>query len=192
MPEAGALRNWLQAAPGCGSDAVTAKQPCAGARRDADPEFLQLTFDPYLAPARVLLGHAQDQASRDERETCASGFSAGGGLRRPGARGPGASTRGALLGGEGSPPGGKHEILKLDLLVDAIPGGEDAEQSTKHHIEECGEHGRDSATHGRSGASGARETGPEGHDRVFAPDGLRMSLRPRCESVRRAPLTRRP
>jgi hypothetical protein len=113
---------------------------------------------------------ASEAASRDERETCASGFSAGSGLRQPGARGPGASTRGALLGGEGSPPGGKHEILKLDLLVDAIPGGEDAEQSTKHHIEECGEHGRDSATHGRSGASGARETGPEGHDRVFAPD----------------------
>ncbi|WP_165849409.1 hypothetical protein [Candidatus Cryosericum septentrionale] len=30
----------------------------------------------------------------------------------------------------------KHEILKLDLRVGAILGGEDAEQSTKHHIEE--------------------------------------------------------
>jgi hypothetical protein len=115
----------------------------------------------------------QRSSSRDERETCASGLLAGGGLRRPGACGPGASTRGALLGGEGSPPGGKHEILKLDLLGGAILGAKDAEQSTKHHVEECAEHGRDSATHGRLGASCTRETGAEGHDRVFAPDGWR-------------------
>jgi hypothetical protein len=63
-----------------------------------------------------------------------------------------------------------HEILKLDLLGGAILGAKDAEQSTTRPVEECGEHGRDSARHGRLGASGAREIGPEGHDRVFAPD----------------------
>ena len=40
----------------------------------------------------------------------------------------------------------QHEILEADLLGDAIPGGEHAEQSTKHHVEERGEHGRDSVT----------------------------------------------
>jgi len=42
----------------------------------------------------------------------------------------------------------KHEILKLDLPGGAIPGGKDAEQSTKHHVEERGEHSHDSVMHG--------------------------------------------
>jgi hypothetical protein len=56
--------------------------------------------------------------------------------------------------------------------VPALEGHEADRQASglDLNVEECGEHGRDSATHGRSGASGARETGPEGHDRVFAPD----------------------
>jgi len=50
----------------------------------------------------------------------------------------------------------QHEILKLDLLSGAIPGGKDPEHSTKHHVEERGEHGRDSVTRVRLAASAPR------------------------------------
>ena len=63
----------------------------------------------------------------------------------------------------------QHEILKADLLGNAIPGGTHAEQSTKHHEEERRELGRDSVTHGRLGAGSARDPGPDGHDRVVVP-----------------------
>jgi hypothetical protein len=56
----------------------------------------------------------------------------------------------------------KDEILKLDLPGSAIPGRQDTEQSTKHHVEERGEHDRDSVMRGRQGTSGARESDPEG------------------------------
>jgi hypothetical protein len=67
----------------------------------------------------------------------------------------------------------KHEILKADLLDGAILGGEHAEQPTKQQVEERGEHGRDSVTHGWLGASGAQDHGPDGHDRVFVPHAMR-------------------
>ena len=51
-----------QAAARCGADPVTAKQHGDGTSRDTDTEVLQLTFDPQVAPARVLLGQAQNQS----------------------------------------------------------------------------------------------------------------------------------
>lgn len=76
----------------------------------------------------------------------------------------------------------KHEILKLDLPGGAIPGGKDGEQLTKYQVEERREHGRDSVTRGWLGASSACESGPEGRDRVFVPEG------PGGPSFRKGPL----
>jgi hypothetical protein len=182
---------------------VTAQQRGDRRGRNTDAELLALSFNPHVAPPRVLPGHAQDQSpdlgikrgpsrrplrvrpllrhessmpakqrlgTHEERIPALAGQHAACGSQQCAIPHP---VSGALhLTAQDRYLVAQHEILKADLLGGAIPEGKDGEQSTEHHVEERGEHGRDSVTHGRLGVSGARNRGPEGHDRVFVPDGL--------------------